>query len=115
MEPEAGRTFLLGLYNFGHEVRRLDRSLEQTNHARLKNIMDAGALLPSWSDCQPAETGQALASADIAPDLAADETQPKDIQAAVDASEDMQLAVQDFELTRDLYMVIGVCYISPSR
>ena len=109
MEPEAGRTFLLGLYNFGHEVRRLDRSLEQTNYARLKKIMEAGALLPSWSNRpELARAGQATTRTDVALDLTVDEEQPKDIQAAVDASEDMQLAVQDFELTRDLYMVIGV-------
>ena len=105
------------MYNFGHEVRRLGRSLEQTNYARLKRIMKAGALLPFWSSRPKTEAGQALAGArtsTVSQSRTVDEEQPEDIQAAIDASEDMQLAVQEFGLNSDLYMVLGVSRVSHS-
>ena len=67
--------------------------------------MTAGKKLPSWTSRKSGgEQTDALA---VEPQ-AAHEEQPEDIQAAVDASEDMQVAMQDFGLTEDLYMVIGV-------
>ena len=79
--------------------------------------MHAGMLLPSWSSCRDTEALHGLANTQVSTtsDLRViDDEQPKDIQAAVDASEDMQLAIQDFGLTSDLYMVIGVSDFSPS-
>ena len=42
------------------------------------------------------------------PNLQTVDEESEDIQAVVDASEDMQLAIQELGLTGDLYMVIGV-------
>ena len=103
--------FLLGLYNFGDEVKRVGSALGKNGYAELKKVLAAGKKLPSWSSRTP-EDEQTAKSAH-APNLQfVDEEQCEDIQAVVDASEDMQHTVQEFGLTKDLYMVIGVCHVS---
>ena len=109
-DSEKGRLFLLGLYNFGNEVKRLGSALGKRNYTQLQKIMKAGENLPSWSSHKTG-AGQTSKSAHVSasPNLqTVDEEQSEDIQAAVDASEDMQRAVQEFGLTGDLYMVVGV-------
>ena len=87
--------------------------LGKNSYKRLEKIMAAGEKLPSWSSRKTgASQTSKSARASAAPNLqTVDEEQSEDIQAAVDSSEDMQLAIQDFGLTGDLYMVIGVSYI----
>ena len=111
--PEEGRKFLLGLYNFGNEVQRVCNILGKTKYPELLKLMEAGEKLPSWSSHK---TGAGHASksmpASTKPNLQTVDEESEDIQAVVDASEDMQLAIQELGLTGDLYMVIGVSGVS---
>ena len=103
--------FLLGLYNFGDEAKRVGSALGKDGYAELKKVLAAGEKLPSWSSHKPG--GEQTSRSAHAPNLqTVSEEQYEDIQAVVDASEDMQLAIQEFGLTEDLYMVIGVCRVS---
>ena len=84
--------------------------LGKNGYKKLQKVMAAGEKLPSWTSHktgagQTSQSGRASA----APNLpTVSEEQPANIQAAVDASEDMQLAIREFGLTGDLYMVLGV-------
>ena len=108
--------FLLGLYNFGNEIQRVCNKLGKGKFPELLELMEAGEKLPSWSS-HHSGAGRTSKStrASATPDLqTVNEEQPEDIQAAVDGSEDMQLAIEEFGLTGDLYMVIGVSCTSRS-
>ena len=92
-------------------MKRVGSALGKNGYAELKKVLAAGKKLPSWSSRKP-EDEQTARSAH-APNLqTVDGVQYEDIQAVVDASEDMQVAIQEFGLTEDLYMVIGVCRVS---
>ena len=106
-----GRTFLLSLYNFGLEMKRMAANFGKTGFTQLKALVAEGAKLPSWSSrrasTEDKESQGARASVSTRlPTLP--EAVTTSLQAAVDASEDMQLAIEELGLTDDLFGVLGV-------
>ena len=96
-------------------MERLGAILDNGRFARLNSLMAARNFkdLPSWSR-HSKEGGRASKSARASttpdPDLVGEEAD-EDIQAAVNASEDIQLAMQELGLRDELYVVIGVSSI----
>ena len=97
---DGGIEFLLGLYNFGTEIDRMAKAFDKDRLAQLKALTMAGQKLSVWSSRSAAEKLRVEAEANaFVPDC---------IATAVHNSEELELAMQEFGLTDDLFMFLGV-------
>ena len=97
---DGGIEFLLGLYNFGTEIDRMAKAFDKDRLAQLKALTTAGQKLSVWSSRSAAEKLRVEAEANaFVPDC---------IATAVHNSEELELAMEEFGLTDDLFMFLGV-------
>ena len=88
-------------------MSRLGETLDKERFDQLKALMVDGKKLSSWSSRKrPSRRAPAPSNLETV-----DEHADEDIQYAVEASEDMQLAMRELGLTDELLIVIGVSNI----